>query len=128
MQPVAPQHADQGDTDQDQGAVAEQDAAPAVRLIDLGVQYDDGRAEDGTRYRKPRGQAAVSTKPPRDDHGPGNRMADPRCSQGNDHEEERKRDDAGGEAKADEADAGDDSAQENQFTRAEAVQQAPDSG
>jgi hypothetical protein len=42
--------------------------------------------------------------------------------------EEKKRDDAGGEAEADEADAGDDSAPENQFTRAEAVQQKPTAG
>ena len=94
LRPVAHQHAEQRDAGQDQGAVTEQDNAPAVRRFDLRVQYDDGRAEDRTGYRKPRGQAAVAAKPARDDHGPGNRVADAGCSNGNDHEEEKKRDDA----------------------------------
>ena len=47
LRPVAHQHTEQGDADQDQNAVAEKNDAPAVGLLDLRVQYDEGRAEDG---------------------------------------------------------------------------------
>src|SRR5688572_1895582 len=112
---VAHQHAEQSNPHQDQDAVAKQNNAPAVRLLDLRVQYDDRRAEDRAGYRKSGGETAVTTKPSRDDHGPGNSVADAGCSQGNDHEAEKKHDDAAGEAEADEAEARDDGAPENQF-------------
>src|SRR5262249_3262112 len=104
LRPVADQHAEQRDTAQDEDAVADKEDAPAVRLHNLRVQYDDGRAEDGARYCKARGQTAVATEPSRDDHGPSDPVADAGCPQGNDHKEEEKPDDAGDGAEADEAD------------------------
>ena len=56
------------------------------------------------------------------------RVADAGCSHGDDHEEEKKHDDAVGEAEADEADGRDDGAPENQPARTEAVEQEADAG
>src|SRR5918994_1629095 len=99
---IAHQHAEQSDPDQDQDAVAEQHAPPAIGFLDLSVKYNDWRTEDRAGYRKAGGQAAVATEPARNYHGPGNRVADAGCSEGNDHEAEKEHGDAAGEAQADE--------------------------
>ena len=55
-------------------------------------------------------------------------MTDARSAQRNDHEAEKKSRDASGEAEADKAKTGNDSAPENQFARAETVQEKSDRG